>query len=256
MSSDLRDLLDFATEIAWQAGRITLRYYQTGVGVEAKADDSPVTIADREAENLLRDLIRRHFPDDGIVGEEWGEIAGRSGRRWIVDPIDGTKSFIHGVPIYAVLIGLQIGEECVVGAASFPALNEMVCAAKGMGCFWNGRRASVSGVSRLSDALLLTTDFRSVYEHGYGPGYDRVVAASKLQRGWGDAYGHALVATGRAEVMLDPIMEVWDCAALVPIVLEAGGTFTDWKGNTTARGRSAISTNGKVYEEVMGLLAQ
>ncbi|MSS72764.1 MAG: histidinol-phosphatase [Candidatus Latescibacteria bacterium] len=256
MSSDLRDLLDFATEIAWQAGRITLRYYQTGVGVEAKADDSPVTIADREAENLLRDLIRRHFPDDGIVGEEWGEIAGRSGRRWIVDPIDGTKSFIHGVPIYAVLIGLEIGEECVVGAASFPALNEMVCAAKGMGCFWNGRRASVSGVSRLSDALLLTTDFRSVYEHDYGPGYDRVVAASKLQRGWGDAYGHALVATGRAEVMLDPIMEVWDCAALVPIVLEAGGTFTDWKGNTTARGRSAISTNGKVYEEVMGLLAQ
>lgn len=256
MSSELRALLDFAAEAAWQAGRITLRYYQTGVSVEAKADDSPVTIADREAETLLRGLIQRTFPDDGIVGEEWGEIAGRSGRRWIVDPIDGTKSFIHGVPLYAVLIGLEIGQECAVGVARFPALNEMVCAAKGLGCFYNGRRARCSGVSRLSDALLLTTDFRAVYQHGHGPGYDRLTSAAKLQRGWGDAYGHALVATGRAEVMLDPIVDVWDCAALVPILLEAGGTFTDWKGNPTARGRSAISTNGKLYEEVMRLLKQ
>jgi len=254
MSSELRDLLDFAAEIAWQAGRITLRHYQTGVAVEAKADESPVTVADREAENLLRDLIQKAFPEDGIIGEEWGEIPGRSGRRWIVDPIDGTKSFIHGVPLYATLVGLEVDGACVVGAANFPALNEMVCAAKGSGCFWNGRRARVSGVSRMSDALLMTTDAPNIVLAGYGPGYDRASAAARLRRGWGDAYGHAMVATGRAEVMLDPFMEVWDCAALVPIVLEAGGTFTDWKGNPTARGGSAISTNGKVYEEVMGLL--
>ena len=256
MSSEFRTLLDFATEAAWQAGRVTLRYYQTGVAVEAKADESPVTIADREAENLLRDLIRRRFPEDGIVGEEWGEIPGRSGRRWIVDPIDGTKSFIHGVPLYATLVGLEIGEKCVVGAANFPALNEMVCAAQGLGCFWNGRRARVSGVSRLSDALLMTTDIPNIYRAGFGPGYDRASAVARLRRGWGDAYGHAMVATGRAEIMLDPFMEVWDSAALVPILLEAGGTFTDWKGNTTVRGGSAISTNGKVCEELMGLLEQ
>jgi histidinol phosphatase-like enzyme (inositol monophosphatase family) len=254
MSSELRDLLDFAVDAAWQAGRITLRHYQTGVGVESKADESPVTVADRGAEELLRDLIRRRFPEDGIVGEEWGEVEGRSGRRWIVDPIDGTKSFIHGVPIYATLVGLEVGQECVVGAANFPALNEMVCAAKGMGCFWNGRRTRVSEVSRMGDALLLTTDVPAIYRHGRGAGYDRAVPAARLCRYWGDAYGHALVATGRAEVMLDPIMNVWDCAALVPILLEAGGTFTDWEGNTTARGGSAISTNGKVYEELMGLL--
>lgn len=256
MSSELRALLDFATDTAWQAGRVTLRYYQTGVPVEAKADASPVTIADREAENLVRDLIQRHFPEDGIVGEEWGEIPGRSGRRWIVDPIDGTKSFIHGVPLYATLVGLEVGGECVVGAANFPALNEMVCAAQGLGCFWNGRRARVSGVPRLSDALLMTTDIPNIYRAGYGPGYDRASAVARLRRGWGDAYGHAMVATGRAEVMLDPFMEVWDSAALVPILLEAGGTFTDWKGNTTARGGSAISTNGKVCAELMGLLKQ
>ena len=251
MSIELRSLLEFAVEAAWQAGKITLRYYQTGVSADIKADDSPVTIADREAEEKLRELIGRHFPDDGIVGEEWGETGGTSGRKWILDPIDGTKSFLHGVPLYGTLIGLEMDGSCAVGAAYFPALDEMVFAANGEGCFWNGRRARASEVSQISEALLLTTDVPRIYDQGRGPGYDRLLRDTKLSRGWGDCYGHVLVATGRAEIMLDPMMNVWDCAALVPIVIEAGGTFTSWDGRVGARAGSAISTNGKLYEEVM-----
>ncbi|SVD60366.1 uncharacterized protein METZ01_LOCUS413220, partial [marine metagenome] len=148
----LREVLDFAIDAAWQAGRITLRYFQTGVEVEEKADESPVTAADKGAETLLRELIEARFPNDGIVGEEHEDKEGTTGRRWIVDPIDGTKSFIHGVPLYGVLIGVEVDDEPAVGVAHFPALNDMISAAKGLGCTWNGRPARVSDVSRLEDA--------------------------------------------------------------------------------------------------------
>ncbi len=254
MASEMRNLLDFAVDAAAQAEKTILRYYQTGVAVEAKADKSPVTIADREAEEQLRTLIQDQFPNDGIVGEEGGEFEGHSGRRWILDPIDGTKSFIHGVPLFGTLIGMEEEGRCVMGVANFPALKEMVYAARGEGCFWNGRATGVSEVTRMSESLLMTSDIPRIFKEGYGPGYFRACVAANLSRGWGDCYGHVLVATGRAEVMLDPVMNVWDSAALYPIVLEAGGTFTDWNGNVTDRGGSAISTNGKVYDELMGIL--
>ena len=245
----LNELLDFAVDAAWQAGRITLRHFQAGVAVEEKADESPVTVADRGAEEKLRELIKARFPDDAILGEEHGEEDGTSGRRWIVDPIDGTKSFVHGVPLYGVMVGLEIDDSPSVGVVNFPALGEMVCAAKGLGCTWNGRTAKVSDVSDLSEATVLCTDPEKWY--GKEAGSKRLREQAKLVRGWGDCYGHVLVATGRAEVMMDPIMNVWDSAALAPILEEAGGTFTDWKGNATIWGDEAVATNGVLFEQVM-----
>jgi len=251
----LGEILTFATEAAWQAGRITLEHFQTGVVVERKADDSPVTVADRGAEERLREMILSRFPDDGILGEEHGEHQGSSGRRWIVDPIDGTKSFVHGVPLYGVMVGVEVEGVPSVGVVNLPALNEMVCAAKGLGCTWNGRKARVSAVSDLTEALVLCTDFEDIHRHGRTEAYRALRSEVRLARGWGDCYGHVLVATGRAEVMLDPVMNVWDCAALPPILEEAGGTFTDWEGTPTIHGADAVATNGLLFGAVMEKLA-
>lgn len=252
--ASLRDILNFATDAAWQAGRMTLRYFQTGVVVERKADESPVTVADRDAETKLRDLIAARFPDDGIVGEEHGDKAGTTGRRWIVDPIDGTKSFVHGVPLYGVLVGVEVNGDPAVGVVHFPALNEMICAGTGLGCTWNGRTARVSAVSDMKDATVILTDF--IHLHGRDEAIARICSRAKLVRGWGDCYGYMLVATGRAEVMLDPAMNVWDCAALAPILREAGGTFTTWSGEATIWGNEAIGTNGALFEDVMALIEE
>jgi histidinol phosphatase-like enzyme (inositol monophosphatase family) len=247
----LRQILDFAVEAARQAGEITMEYFQTALSPERKPDRTFVTAADRKSEERLRALIRYAYPDHGILGEEFGEQQSDSGRTWIIDPLDGTASFIHGVPLFGVLLGLEIDGEVVLGVANFPALGEMVCAARGLGCFWNGRRAVVSGIEELKEALLLYTDGAGFEPHGRELAFRHLIAATRMHRSWGDCYGHILVATGRAEVMLDPVMSIWDCAALLPILLEAGGTFTDWQGRPTIRGGDAISTNGRLLDQVM-----
>jgi len=251
-----RNLVDFAVEVAWRAGRVALAQYQTGIAAETKPDATPVTAADRAAEELVRDLIEARFPDDAILGEEFGETRPGALRRWIVDPIDGTRSFVHGVPLFGVLLALEEADEAVIGVAHFPALDETVWAAAGEGCWFNGRRARVSDSMRIEDALVLTTSYESVEEQGYGAGWDRVRQKAGLVRTWGDCYGHALVATGRAEAMFDPIMSPWDAAALKPIIEEAGGVFSDWAGNRTHRGGSAISTNAALAREIRDLIAQ
>lgn len=248
--------LDFAVDAAWQAGQLTLAHFQTGVAVERKTDASPVTVADRGAEDLLRRLIESRFPGHAIIGEEFGETERDSTYRWIIDPIDGTQSFIRGVPLYGVLLGLEIGGEMAVGVAHFPGLNEMIAAARGEGCRWNGRPARVSPVSRLDQALLVFTEPASFAAQGRAEAWARMQKATRTQRGWGDCYGHCLVATGRAEVMLDPIMSAWDCAALLPILQEAGGTFTNWSGQATIYSREAISTNGALFEQVMDIIRE
>ena len=244
-------LLEFAVRVAREAGDITTRHFKGSFAVERKADNSFVTAADREAERYLRTAIEEAFPDDAILGEEEGQKTGRSSRCWIIDPIDGTYSFVHGVPLYAVLIGLAVDNGPILGVVNLPALNEIVYAAKGLGCFWNEDRASVSQTQSLSEALLLSTDFSASEQYGFGRATDLLQKQARTCRTWGDAYGHVLVATGRADVMLDPIMNVWDCAALLPIVEEAGGTFTDWRGEKTIYGGNAISTNGVLFERVM-----
>lgn len=246
---DLQPFLDFALNATWRAGRITLGYFQAGVNVERKSDNTPVTAADREAEQLLRDLIGRAYPDHGIIGEEFGQQHPSSSLTWVIDPIDGTKSFACGVPLYGCLLALVEGERPLVGVAHFPALNETIYAARGLGCFWNGRRARVSQTSRLSDAVLLASEIG-----GYGEkeaAFRRLVESTYIRRTWGDAYGYLLVATGRAEIMLDAKMSVWDCAPFGVIMEEAGGTFTDWQGISTISGGESIATNGVLFDTVM-----
>ncbi|NWF70996.1 MAG: histidinol phosphate phosphatase [Chloroflexi bacterium] len=252
----LAALLEFALDATWQAGRITLGHFQTAVAVERKGDQSPVTIADRQSEQQLRSLIAQYWPEYGIIGEEYGAQTGASPLTWVIDPIDGTKSFIHGVPFYAVLLALLDGDESLVGVAHFPALNETVYAARGLGCWWNGRRARVSSVGALKDAALLASDLDNFAGKGKAAAWQRLIDATLIQRTWGDAYGYALVATGRAEIMVDAYMELWDCAPLAVILNEAGGTFTDWRGTTTVHGGESIATNGLLFNAVMELVNQ
>ena len=252
--SELKQTLDFAVGIAREAGAMTLQYFKGSFAAERKADNSFVTIADREAERFLRRQIEQTFPDDAILGEEEGEKPGPSGRRWIIDPIDGTYSFVHGVPLYAVLIGLEVDADPLLGVVNLPALNENVYAAQGLGCFHNDEPARVSSTASLDEALLVSTDFGTCEQFGFGEAADALQQRVHARRTWGDAYGHVLVATGRADIMLDPVMNVWDCAALLPIIEQAGGTFTDWGGARTIDGGNAISTNGRLFADVMNLI--
>ncbi len=252
---DLRALLAVAQEAAHLGGRRTLAYFGTATAApEWKADRTPVTLADREAERLIRGVIGRAFPDHAILGEEDGETAGSAAVRWIVDPLDGTRTFVRGVPLYGTLIGVEVEGEPAVGVVYLPALDEMVSAARGLGCTWNGRPCRVSAATTLSDALAVVTDERVA--RARSGAWDRLAGGTAMQRTWADCYGYVLVATGRAEVSLDPIMNVWDCAALLPIVEEAGGRFTDWSGRRTIHGGEAVATNGVLHDAVLALLAE
>lgn len=255
--------VDLAVQAARRAGGIVMQYFQAGVGVETKSDGSPVTIADQRAEEELRALILSRYPADGVVGEEFGEHAGTSGRRWVLDPIDGTKAFVHGVPLFGILIGLEADGESVLGVCYFPALDEMVYAADGLGSWWLPAghkpneppiRARVSSVPRLADGLLLLNAYEYFEKTGRTAVFEPLCRAGKLSRGWADCYGQALVATGRAEAMVEPAMHVWDTAPFLPIVREAGGAFTDWKGKTTIHGGDSLTSNGLVHEELLRLV--
>lgn len=255
MADELRELLDFAHQIAWQAGKITLRYFQGGVAVDHKADESPVTVADRESEAYLRAAIGARYPGHAILGEEEGlSGAADASYRWVLDPIDGTKSFVRGAPLYGVMVGLLREGEPVVGVVNMPALGEIVSAARGHGCRWNGRPCRVSDTASMRDALVAATVAAGYEAYGKAEAFARVVAAAGMFRTWGDCYGHLLVATGRAEAAIDPVMNVWDAAALFPILAEAGGSYTDWRGRPTIDGGDGISSNAAIRAELMRLI--
>jgi histidinol-phosphatase len=236
-------LLHAAAEVARKAGDAACLLYRSDIGVETKSDGSPVTIADRSAERIAREWIESRFPDDGILGEEEGEVRSGARRRWILDPIDGTKTFVAGVPLWGTLIAVAEGEEILAGAAYFPAVGELVVAAPGEGCWWNDTRCRVSATSALADATLLATDTRFRSTPGRRERWESLTANVRMVRTWGDCYGYLLVATGRADVMVDDRMNPWDAAALQPIIVEAGGVFTDWRGRATAFGGDSIATN-------------
>ena len=254
-NSELRQIEDRAVEIALAAGEMTLEYFKRAFSIEQKIDGSFVTAADRAVERFLREEIAKDFPDDGILGEEEGETGGKSGRRWIIDPIDGTYSFVHGVPFYGVLMALESEDRSLIGVINIPALGELVSASEGNGCRFNGAPTRVSDTAKLADALLLATDFGACAKYGFGRAIEDLATQVGQRRTWGDCYGYLLVATGRAEIMLDPIMNIWDCAALQPVMEEAGGTFTDWKGVKTISGGNAIATNGVLYDNVMKIVS-
>ena len=245
-----------AAELARITGTVALRHYRTNLTVETKADGSPVTIADRAAESAARAWVQSRFPQDGVLGEELGEERPGATRLWIIDPIDGTKSFVRGVPLWGSLVALCEGDRVLAGAAYFPAVNELVAAAPGAGCWWNGSRCRVSSVSTLPEATVLTTDERFPDKPERADGWQALSRAASVSRSWGDCFGYLLVATGRAEAMCDGTLSVWDAAALQPIVEEAGGVFTDWLGVPTAFGGSAVATNSLLADEVRAVLAQ
>lgn len=256
----LEGRLTAAVDYARMAGQLTLKYFQVaGVDVERKGDNSPVTIADKQAEQLIRQELARRFPDDAILGEEFGVQAGTSEYQWIVDPIDGTKSFITGVPIYSTLIGIVRGKECLGGVIYIPALDELVFAGRGVGAWHASRnheltRCKVSN-RQLSDGLFVTTQMDSFAKRSAAAGYQRLEKSAYITRTWGDGYGYLLVATGRAEVMVDPIANPWDLAAVQPVIEEAGGKFSSWTGEPTVFGGDGVGSNGLVHSDVLQMLA-
>ena len=257
----MQQRLEFARKIAYQAGELTLRHFYEAekLVVEKKTDESPVTIADRETEQFLRQRIAEQFPDDAIFGEEFPQTEGTSGFRWFLDPIDGTKSFIHGVPLYSTLIGLEHEGCCIGGVIALPALHELVWAGCGLGAWHETlrsgpKRCQVSHCSDLAEATFITSEVLTFDKSNRREAYNRLEKSVRLTRTWGDAYGYALIATGRADVMIDPKMSDWDAAPLLVILEEAGGRFTDWKGNATIFGKEGVATNGILHHEVLALL--
>ncbi|MBN1854187.1 MAG: histidinol-phosphatase [Pirellulales bacterium] len=259
-NTEVQARLDLAIDIAREAGQITLRYFRRfDLQVESKPDHSPVTAADRLAELQIRHRISQAFPDDAVLGEEIGQKEGSGRYRWIIDPIDGTKSFVAGVPLYTTLIGIMDGDASRAGVLFAPATGEMVYAAIGSGAwFIDGDAepcpARVSKIDQFSNALFLTTEVKNYTEYRRKdalPVFLELQSRARMARTWGDAYGYLMVATGRADIMIDPALNLWDAAPLLPILEEAGGRFTDWNGHPTVLHGDGIGTNGHLHEQVL-----
>lgn len=244
--------LRFAHGLADIADEISMRYFRrTDTTIRSKADGTPVTQADEEIERLLRKQIASAFPDHGVLGEEEGESEGTSGARWIVDPIDGTKSFSWGIPIWATLIALEVSGEIVCGIASAPALRERFGAARGSGAMRNGEPIRTSDVDDLSRARIGFTSATAFAKCGSGDQFQRLLAATAHNRGIGDFYGHMLVACGSLDVMVEPVLHPWDLAAVIVIVEEAGGRLSDLEGRPHIYGGGAVTSNGRLHDAVL-----
>ena len=264
-SAQLLSRLELAKIITRRAGDITLRYFRTTeLTIDRKQDATPVTVADRESEKYLRAEILTKFQDDSVLGEEYGEQPGTSDFQWVLDPIDGTKSFIHGIPLYGVLVGILENGVSKAGVIYIPATSEMVYAMKGQGAWYVERDAEpvparVSRTTKLSEALFLTSEvktYRTERKKDATSVYINLQEEALLARTWGDAYGYLMVATGRADIELDPAMNIWDAAPMLPIIEEAGGEFTNWKGEATVTGGDAIATNGLLHATVLERLRE
>jgi histidinol phosphatase-like enzyme (inositol monophosphatase family) len=246
-------LLQATSELATLMGAAAQRHFRGEVVVERKRDGSPVTVADREGEQLARAWLGRNFPRDAVLGEEYGGTPGGSGRTWLLDPIDGTKTFVRGVPLWGSLVAVVESGCVLAGAASFPAVQETIAAARGEGCWHNHSRCSVSAVSELSEATVLTSDVSRFAEPGLRRVWDTLTAGTSLTRTWGDCYGYLLVATGRAEVMVDVGLNAWDIACFVPIIEEAGGWIFDFTGQVYPPLKDAIASNAALAATVLRL---
>jgi histidinol-phosphatase len=247
------DWLESVEEVARIAGEVALGHFRKSLPVELKADGSEVTRADRDAEAAARTWIQRWFPGDAIVGEEFGADGDPAARRWLVDPIDGTRSFVRGVPLWGTLIAVEERGILVAGAINCPATGDLVVAARGAGCWHNGVRTSVSTTEFLSQATILATDSRFQSHPQRMSRWAALGSQVAISRSWGDCYGYVLVATGRAELMVDDRMSPWDVAALIPIIEEAGGIFTDWQGRQGI-GPDAVASNARLAAEFRELL--
>jgi histidinol-phosphatase len=268
--NELRSRLEFAVGVARAAGEHALSYYKSSdLMIDQKADDTPVTRADRESEQLIRSALEASFPDDAILGEEFGEEPGSTGYRWYLDPIDGTDSFLREVPLWGTMIGLEFDDQPAAGVVVFPALEEIIWAGSGLGAWWSNhltplqdgetlpkdfRVARVSDVSDIGHACMSSTTVKGYDAAGTFEGYDRLRRAVDQDRGWGDCYGYLLVATGRIDIHVDPEMSIWDVAPMVTIIEEAGGLATDFDGKRGIDLGNLVATNGKLHDRVLELL--
>jgi myo-inositol-1(or 4)-monophosphatase len=254
MDLNKEELLEQALRFTKFAGDHTLNYFRKNIEVEYKGDDSPVTRADREAEEILRRLIMDAYPDHGIVGEEYGVYKPEARIQWILDPVDGTMSFIHGIPLYTTLVGILVDGNPEIGLIYAPAMDEMVDAALGLGTRLNGSTVTVRQCDSLGKATILTTDIRNVETYGFGVAHSSLVNSCYTHRTWGDAYGHLMVATGRADIMIDPILNIWDAAPLSTVLREAGGVFMTRDGVENIYAGHGISTGLGLKNEIMNVL--
>ena len=254
MNSEWTSRYEAAVEAARQAGSLALTYYESNLEVEWKQDHSPVTRADRETESLLRKVLLSKFPTDGFLGEEQGDQPGTSGYRWIVDPIDGTRSFVRGIPIWATLVGLEYKEEPIAGVCFIPVWATTYRALKGDGAYRDDRRIHVSAVADLKDSMLFYSSSSWFQKTGKVREFLDLAGRVQRSRGFGDFYGFVLVAQGSGELMVDHGVHVWDVAGIKVIVEEAGGKFSDWEGNPSIHRPDVIASNGKVHEAALGLL--
>ena len=254
MTNDAGVLLEAVTELARHAGELALQYFRPGIAREKKGDGSTVTEADRRTEQFAREWLAKRFPADGILGEEFGERVPGARRRWIIDPIDGTDSFVRHVPLWGTLVAVEESGKVIAGAASFPAVQELVAAAQGQGCWRNGTRTRVSQVDSLAGATVLTTDSRFRGKPHRFEAWNSLASQCGVARTWGDCYGYLMVATGRAEAMVDNIVNPWDAACMQPIIVEAGGVLTDFAGVPSPFNGSAIATNASLAAQIRGVL--
>ncbi|MCA9199252.1 MAG: histidinol phosphate phosphatase [Planctomycetales bacterium] len=257
MTPEITDRLELAIRIAQGAGQI-VEDLRKQFQVEKKADSTPVTDADKAAEVYLRAEIEAQFSSDAVIGEEFGQSAGTSGFTWVVDPIDGTKSFIAGVPLYGTLVGVLYEGKPVIGVIELPALDCRVFAASGSGAFQqNGQSeripARVSNAKSLSEGVYVTSEVKTFQARNALDVHLQLEEKAWYGRTWGDCYGYYLVATGRALAMVDPVMSIWDAAAILPVMEEAGGAFVDWNGNPTVHSGEGIGATKEVLDEVLAV---
>ena len=254
------ELLKIALKTAELAEENILKFYQNDVGVEWKADKTPVTIADKGTEELARKFWAKETPGFGVIGEEFGIESPDAEFQWVIDPIDGTKSFIHGVPLFGTLIALWHKNVPIASVIRLPAMKSAVWAVNGGGAFLDGREVHASKVSQLSDALVLSGTVNTMEDKGFGEGFTKLRRGARLHRGWGDCYGYYLVAAGRAEIMVDPVVSLWDIAPFPLLMKEAGGKFStidgkmelfDANGKPTApiyEGFTSVASNGLLHD--------
>ncbi|MFP6886678.1 MAG: histidinol-phosphatase [Opitutales bacterium] len=248
---NLEQLEPLAREWTRQSGDMILRHFRDPeLSVEHKEDASPVTIADREAEQLLRKLIREHFPEHGLMGEEFGPDREDAEWVWLIDPIDGTKSFVSGVPLFGTVLCLQREGRPIFGAIHLPALDEWIVG-DGQTALRNGTPVQVREPVSLSDAVLLTSDERDIGIHQSEGGWKRLLGEVSYCRTWGDCYGYFLVATGQADIMVDPIVNPWDFHGVIPIIEGAGGRITNWLGENALGSDSAVVAHPVIHEEII-----
>ena len=249
----MQEFLDFSKELARASGEIIMRYFRSDFTIETKADESPVTIADRQAEEVMRELIMKAYPEHGIIGEEFGEHNADAEYQWVLDPIDGTKSFVSGTFLFGTLIGLMREGQPIVGTINHPVTSHLLIG-DGKETRLNDEVVRVRDTRQMRDAVMVYSDFIDVGKHQNGIAFQQLMGMTRYNRTWGDCHGYFLVATGYADIMLDPIMHLWDIVALVPVIEGAGGKITSWNGGPPLSGNGIIASNGLLHSQVLRTL--